>query len=99
MLGLHPCSVFSLVVEEGSDSLVLVHGLLIVVASLVVEHGLQGALASVVVAHRLSCPMTSGIFPDQGSNPCPLHWQADSYLNPYKCETCCKDRDKQRTRC
>ena len=19
-----------------------------------------------------------GIFPDQGSNPCPLHWQADS---------------------
>ena len=22
--------------------------------------------------------MTCGIFPDQGSNPCPLHWQADS---------------------
>ena len=37
-----------------------------------------GARASVVVAHGLSCSMTCGIFPDQGSNPCPLHWQADS---------------------
>ena len=54
MLGLHPCSVFSPVVEEGSDSLVLVLGLPIVVASLV-EHGLQGTQASVVVAHGLSC--------------------------------------------
>ena len=33
---------------------------------------------SVVVAHRLSCSAACGIFPDQGSNPCPLHWQADS---------------------
>ena len=33
---------------------------------------------SVVVAHGLSCSATCGIFPDQGSNPCPLHWQADS---------------------
>ena len=32
---------------------------------------------SVVVAHRLSCSMACGIFPDQGLNPCPLHWQAD----------------------
>ena len=23
-------------------------------------------------------PRACGIFPDQGSNPCPLHWQADS---------------------
>ena len=58
-------------------SLVAAHGPLIVVPSLVVEHGLQGALASVVVAHRLSCPAACGIFPDQGSNLCPLHWQAD----------------------
>ena len=29
-----------------------------------------GSGASVVVA--------CGIFPDQGSNPCPLHWEADS---------------------
>ena len=33
---------------------------------------------SVVVAHRLSCPVPCGIFPDQGSNPGPLHWWADS---------------------
>ena len=33
---------------------------------------------SVVVAHRLSCSAACGIFPDQGLNPCPLHWQADS---------------------
>ena len=34
--------------------------------------------SSVVVAHGLSCSAACGIFPDQGSNPVPLHWQADS---------------------
>ena len=33
---------------------------------------------SVVVAHGPSCSAACGTFPDQGSNPCPLHWQADS---------------------
>ena len=33
---------------------------------------------SVVVAHGPSCSTACGIFPDQGSNPYPLHWQADS---------------------
>ena len=33
---------------------------------------------SVVVAHGPSCSATCGIFPDQGSNLCRLHWQADS---------------------
>ena len=33
---------------------------------------------SVAVAHGPSCSTARGIFPDQGSNPCPLHWQADS---------------------
>ena len=33
---------------------------------------------SVVVAHGPSCSAACGIFPDQGSNPCPLRWQADS---------------------
>ena len=33
---------------------------------------------SVVVVHGPSCSVACGIFPDQGSNPCPLHWQADS---------------------
>ena len=36
-----------------------------------------GAQASVVVAHGLSYS-ACGIFPDQGSNLCSLHWQADS---------------------
>ena len=35
---------------------------------------------SVIVAHGPSCSAACGIFPDQGSNPCPLHWQADSQL-------------------
>ena len=35
---------------------------------------------SVVVAHGPSCSAACGIFPDQGSNPCPLHQQADSQL-------------------
>ena len=32
---------------------------------------------SVVVAHGPRCSAACGIFPDQGSNPCPQHWQAD----------------------
>ena len=37
-----------------------------------------GSQASGVVAYRLSCSAACGILPDQGSNPCPLHWQSDS---------------------
>ena len=33
---------------------------------------------SATVAHGPSRSAACGIFPDQGSNPCPLHWQADS---------------------
>ena len=33
---------------------------------------------SAIVAHGHSRSAACGIFPDQGSNPCPLHWQADS---------------------
>ena len=33
---------------------------------------------SVVVVHRPSRSTACGILPDQGSNPCSLHWQADS---------------------
>ena len=46
-------------------------------ASVVVGRGLQSA-GSVVVAHGLSCSTACGIFPDQGSNPCPLQWQVNS---------------------
>ena len=35
-------------------------------------------VSSVVVAHGLSSSAACGIFLDQGSNPCPLHWQVDS---------------------
>ena len=34
--------------------------------------------SSVIVAHGPRCSAACGILPDQGSNPCPLHWQADS---------------------
>ena len=30
------------------------------------------------MAHGPSCSAACGIFLDQGSSPCPLHWQADS---------------------
>ena len=33
---------------------------------------------SVVAAHGPSRSAACGIFPDRGTNPCPLHWQADS---------------------
>ena len=49
MLGLH---YFSLVVERGGYSLVVVHRLLIAVVSLV-EPGLSGALASLAAVPRL----------------------------------------------
>ena len=50
---------------------------LLAVASLVTEHRLYSTGAAVVV-HGLRCPAVYGIFPNQGSNLCPLHWQADS---------------------
>ena len=40
---------------------------------------LLAAVASVVMEHRLRCSTACGIFPDQGLNPRPLHWQPDSY--------------------
>ena len=50
-----------------------------------VEHGLLTStgfrsVGSVVVVHRLSCSAACGVFPDQRSNPCLLHWQVDSFL-------------------
>ena len=35
---------------------------------------------SVAVTQGLSCSEACVIFLDQGSDPCPLHWQMDSYL-------------------
>ena len=56
---------------------IVVRGPLIIAASFVGSTGSRRA-GSVVVAHGPSCSTACGIFPDQGSNPCPLHWQADS---------------------
>ena len=36
-------------------------------------------MGSVIMGHGLSCSEAGGILPDQGWNPCPLHWQVDSY--------------------
>ena len=41
--------------------------------------GWQLSTGSVLVAHGLSCSSPCRIFPDQGLNPCSLHWQADCY--------------------
>ena len=87
------CTAFSGCSDQGL-LIAAVHGLLIVVASLVADHGLWAcglqlvvacelqltSLGSVVATHRLSCSMTCGLFPHLGLNPCPLHWQVDSYL-------------------
>ena len=34
---------------------------------------------SIAAAQGLGCSMACGIFPDQGSNLCLLHWQVDSF--------------------
>ena len=36
------------------------------------------------MAHGLCCSAACGIFLDQGSNPHPLHWQADSFFFFFK---------------
>lgn len=60
--------------------LVALHGFLIaVVASLVAEHGLEGSWALVVLVHGFSWHVESSR--TRESNPCPLHWQADSELD------------------
>ena len=64
----------SLVVASGGYTLLAENRLLIAVTSLV-EHG-SSRMDSVAVEHGLSCPAACRIFLDQGSNPCPLHWQA-----------------------
>ena len=52
---------------------IAMRGPLTIAASPVAEH-----TGSVIVTHRPSCSAACGILPDQGSNLCPLHWQADS---------------------
>ena len=63
----------SLVAVSRGCSLVVVHRLLLF------QSTDSGYTSSVVAACRLSCSAPCGIFPDQGTNLCLLHWQADSY--------------------
>ena len=67
----------SLVVASGGHSSSRCAGLSLSRPLLLQSTGSRRA-GSVVVAPGLSCSAACGIFPDQGSNPCPLHWQVDS---------------------
>ena len=67
----------SLVVASGGHSSSRCAGLSLSWPLLLRSTGSRCA-GSVVVAHGPSCSAACGILPDQGSNPCPLHWQADS---------------------
>ena len=77
MLGLRSVRGLSLVVASGVHSSSRCAGLLLSRPLLLWSTGSRRA-GSVIVAHGPSCSAACGIFPDQGSNPCPLHWQADS---------------------
>ena len=67
----------SLVVASGGHSSLRCAGLSLLRPLLLQSTGSRRS-GSVVVAHGPSCSAACGIFPDQGSNPCPLHWPADS---------------------
>ena len=67
----------SLVVASGGHSSSRCAGLSLSWPLLLQSIGSRCA-GSAVVAHGPSCSAACGIFPDQGLNPCPLHWQADS---------------------
>ena len=88
VLGLHCCLGLSLVVVNGGYSSLQHPGFSLCGSSCCRARALDSR-ASVVAAHGLSrgvglgCSMACGIFPDQGLNLCPLHWQADSYP-PYQ---------------
>ena len=77
VLGLHFCArAFSSCGKRG-PLFIVVRGPLTVAASLVAEHRLQTRRLS-NCSSQASCSVACGIFPNQGSNPCPPHWQADS---------------------
>ena len=81
MLGLHR-RLGWLVAGSGGGSAAAVRGLLTAVASPVAEPGLQERGSRTLERRRAggahSRPAAWGVFPDQGLNPGPLHWQMDS---------------------
>ena len=77
VLGLRFCArAFSSCSKRG-PLFIAVRGPLTIAASFLRSTGSRCA-GSVIVAHGPSCSAACGILPDQGSNPCPPHWQADS---------------------
>ena len=74
VLGLRFCARASPSCGKRGPLFIVVCGPLTIAASLVAEHRLQTRRLS---SCGPSCSAACGIFPDQGSNPCPLHWQAD----------------------
>ena len=67
----------SLVAASGGHSSLRYAGLSLSRPLLLRSTGSRRA-GSAIVAHGPSCSAACGIFPDQGSNPCPLPWQAGS---------------------
>ena len=67
----------SLVVASGGHSSLRCAGLSLSRPLLLGSTGSRRA-GSAVVAHGPICSTACGILPDQGSNPCLLHWQVDS---------------------
>ena len=77
VLGLRLCARAFSSCGKWGPLFIAVRGPLTIVASLVAEHRLQTRRLS-SCGSRTCCSAARGIFPDQGSNPCLLHWQADS---------------------
>ena len=46
------------------------------------------------MAHGLSCSAACGIFPDQGSNPCPLQWQILNHCTTKEARWCIFNTDQ-----
>ena len=77
VLGLRFCARAFASCGEKGPLFIAVRGPLTIAASLVAEHRLQTRRLS-NCGSRAQLLRGMWIFPDQGSNPCPLHWQADS---------------------
>ena len=77
VLGLRFCArAFSSCGKRG-PLFIVVRGPLTIAASFVTEHRLQTRRLS-NCGSRAQLLRGTWDLPDQGSNPCPLHWQADS---------------------
>ena len=76
VLGLRFCTTALSSCGERGPLFITVRGPLTIAASLVAEHRLQ--MCRLSSCGSRAQPLRGGILPDQGSNPCALHWQVDS---------------------